>query len=1146
MAPLAWAMALGILVDRFWSPFETTTWTTFSAILGLLALILNRWRWVSNLSIFLAVLAIGGGYHHFRWTDLPDNHLAHFIDTDEPRPAWVQGVLIGVPTYRPAGNWPGSEGVTSTELAITAISDGQAWQAVSGKALLSIGGNRTDLRAGEPVEAAGSLARLAAPRNPGEPDRRLAPLAQGIRLRLTIGDSAGIWPDPEGESWPWSRWRGMARTWSYQQLIAKLDPKTAPMAAALLLGRRRGVDPDINDAFVRTGTTHLLAISGLHLQALAGALFLCCRLLGLRRKSSFALVLISSLAYATLVGWMPSVARSTAMTVGICLAGLLDRYSRPSNLLALAALLTLSINPAYLFQAGWQLSFLAVAVIFWVALPILRQLGIAAPDGELRIYALTLQRRSTVDPLDALERQLEPAWEAGLRMVWGGLASLLIVSVVVSIACAPLIAWWFHLVSPIGILLNVPLVPIITLAMLSAGATLPLSIAWNPLGQPMVWIYEQLISAAMFLVRWGESQPGAFVYVPSPPTWTLFAFYASLAFAAWTLVIQAPALLRRTSWALVAVFGVLIVALTFQAPGPERLAVDVLAVDHGLAVLIQGSDGRTILYDCGKMLDPGVGRRIIAPVLWSRGLTRIQEVILSHSDSDHYNGLPDLLERFTIEKVRISADFIQGDNPGATRLLETLRAQGVAIESISAGEQIDLGGGAIAEVLHPASGWLPGASGNDRSVVLDLSMEGRHLLLTGDLDGSGLAEILALPSRPFDAVLAPHHGGRSANPPWFYDWATPKVVTVSQARPRFGTRDPLDEAGLNDVRILRTWERGAILFRWEPSRLMVQGFLDQDQEQNHSSKIWVRGLVGFSGFLVGLTTWFLLVILEWGAWVLVVPGRRLASMVPLPAPWESIEIQASDGVKLRAWWRASDRASGRSAILLHGFGETGPALQDRADLLQRWGWNVLIPDARAFGRSDGDRASFGGREADDLLQWLDALAVRVGPELLPIAWGRSMGAAIALRAAAEQNHRLAALILEAPYADLERTLAAWLSRDRLPSGLAGAILWRSKMLAGVSLSHPRPIDLAPQIEAPVLILQGALDQVVAPGETQRLAQAFSHPPAIFQVAGAGHADVFSKGGPPMLEQIERFLTKASASGKKDDNRGQDDADSSGH
>src|SRR5206468_3490886 len=106
---------------------------------------------------------------------------------------------------------------------------------------------------------------------------------------------------------------------------------------------------------------------------------------------------------------------------------------------------------------------------------------------------------------------------------------------------------------------------------------------------------------------------------------------------------------------------------------------DVLAVGHGLAVIVQGNDGRVLLYDCGKLGDPKVGRKTIAPALWWRGLRRIDTIVLSHADSDHFNGLDDLLDRFAIGIVRVPPGFGGPDNPLAEELLERVRRKGVAL-----------------------------------------------------------------------------------------------------------------------------------------------------------------------------------------------------------------------------------------------------------------------------------------------------------------------------------------------------------------------------------------------------------------------------------------------------------------------------------
>ena len=157
---------------------------------------------------------------------------------------------------------------------LTAMNDGRRWRPVSGRALAIVAGDRGDVLGGEAIEAIGQVAAIAGPLNPGEFDYRHFLRGQGIDLRLTVDEPDGLRFDPGGAGSPSGRALGKLRAWSRERLVGGVDPRVEPLAAALLLGRREGVDPEVNDAFARTGTTHLLAISGLHMQVLAAALLI--------------------------------------------------------------------------------------------------------------------------------------------------------------------------------------------------------------------------------------------------------------------------------------------------------------------------------------------------------------------------------------------------------------------------------------------------------------------------------------------------------------------------------------------------------------------------------------------------------------------------------------------------------------------------------------------------------------------------------------------------------------------------------------------------------------------------------------------------------------------------------------------------------
>ncbi len=755
------------------------------------------------------------------------------------------------------------------------------------------------------------------------------------------------------------------------------------------------------------------------------------------------------------------------------------------------------------------------------------------------------------------------------------------------LAALPLVALRFHLVSPIGILLNVPLIPLTSAALLLSGLGLALSPLWVPLSIPPMWAAAVLLKLSRAIVFWGVAQPWGHSFVAGPPWGWVLVFYVVLGLAVvFSRTAARPAILgwlegRRVWWPLAAwVFPGWLLWSTFTARSPG-LEVEFLAVGHGLAVIIQTPDGQTILYDCGRMGDPTVGRRIIAPALWASRASRIDLVLLSHADSDHYGGLADLLDRFPITEVQAPPGFATGPNSGAIELINQVRSRGIPVRSIAAPFSWE-NGGVRFTVWHPSARWHLETSDNARSLVLDIAYLGRHLLLTGDLELLGLDELVLRPAPdpPPDVMLAPHHGGRSANPDWLYDWAKPQIVVVSQRPPPPRTNDALSQVALRGMSLLRTWQLGAIRLRWSDGGIDIRTFVGQKQAQADSEDLapngqgaqdrpprgivdsnrlpaWhahagVKLLAGLLGFALGAIACLVMAVVEIGAWALVMPSRSIKKEgehrhhAPEHSPGpdaQQIAVRAIDGVQLAARWfpLPGAKASGRTVLLLHGFAERSSDLEARrVAVLHRHGWNVASVDSRAYGQSEGLYSTFGGREAHDLRVWLDALSAqiaRLDPSLpfQPVLWGRSMGAAIAVRAAA-LDERIVALVLESPMVDLEASTAVLLRKRRLPfsRSLARLVVRRAGKLVGMPIHQPGPVETAARVVCSCLIVHGTLDVLVPIAEARRLADAFRGKPCWLDVAEAKHTDVLDVGGDPLLDQIAAFLDDVMTSGKPAD------------
>jgi competence protein ComEC len=221
--------------------------------------------------------------------------------------------------------------------------------------------------------------------------------------------------------------------------------------------------------------------------------------------------------------------------------------------------------------------------------------------------------------------------------------------------------------------------------------------------------------------------------------------------------------------------------------------------------------GQTLLYDAGRLGAPEGAARTIAAALWSKGITHLDAVVLSHSDADHYNALPELLERFSVGAVYVSPLMFEDETPALDYLKASLQRASVAVRTVSAGERLAAGPDCRLEVLHPPRRGVLGGD-NANSLVLAVEHAGRRVLLPGDLERPGLGALLAEEPLHCDVLLVPHHGSQASNPPGLAGWATPNWVVISGSR-RWDTEPIEAEYKAIGSRVLHTADLGAVRIR---------------------------------------------------------------------------------------------------------------------------------------------------------------------------------------------------------------------------------------------------------------------------------------------------------------------------------------------
>jgi competence protein ComEC len=802
--PLALLLTAGIVADRYADlPIGLSLLT---AVLGLVAWVVTRGNRSPGLPLVYlggAVLGVGAAYHH--WYRSIDANDVGTIATPDPQPARLRGKLDEEPVLI----WyPPNDGLrsfaranpTQTVLRVQERRDGTDWMPASGRVRMVIAGRPEEpLHVGDEVEAVGRLVAPPTPSNPGEFDYAEHLRDQQIRSLLLVQKTAdGVTRVAEGSSWSPAGWVASLRGRGDRALREAMPEGQAGVAAALLLGEGAAMSTEEWQQYIRTGVVHVLAISGQHLVILAGFLWFTLRVLGVRQSHGAWLVALVVFGYALLAGARPPVLRAAVMVGVACGSLILRRPALTANAFALAWIAVAIVNPSDLFDTGCQLSFLAVAVLYWG----------------------TRWLQHEPDPLERVIEASRPAWQRGLRGLARSIALSYAVTAVIWLAVAPLVAARYHLVSPIALLLGPPTVFLTTIALLAGFVLLFCAVACPLLVSPMASVTHWSLAACNGLVAAADRLPLQ-VYVGDIPEWWLWGFYVGLLGVLWLQPLRA-----RWRWAVPAGAAWLCVGLIAATARPtgNELRCTFLAVGHGGCAVIETPDGRTLLYDAGALGGPDVARRQIAPFLWQRGIRRIDDVFLSHADLDHFNALPGILERFAVGRVIYTPSFAEKSSAGVLTVLDALRRHGVPTLVVAVGSQLSASKVTL-DVLHPPSVGPEGAE-NERSLVLLVRHEGHSILLTGDLEKAGLDRVLNEPSPRPDIMMAPHHGSRLANTEALARWAQPRVVVSCQGPPRGRITEPYSSRG---ARYLGTWPHGAITIRSAPEALTVETFCTRER-----------------------------------------------------------------------------------------------------------------------------------------------------------------------------------------------------------------------------------------------------------------------------------------------------------------------------
>lgn len=793
VAAFAWS---GILLDRFTS-FPATAWLMLLivAAIGLpVCSRLPRWSirgsrlpWMGLLVMCLFAVR----HHHVTERYSEATVLSVLSDQAEPmilvgtidRPARLQRDPLDAVENWGDGGGIQTRGVFKTilQVSIETLRIGFQPEPFSGRVLVRVDGDCSSLMPGDRVKLMGQISLFSPPTNPGQ--RNVQDWAKENNLQCTLQvnglDDVQLL-DPTGAPDGISLWLRADRmiaelaASARESILRQVAPDQQGLALALVLGQRDLLDRATGELLLITGTAHLLSVSGLHLGILLLLAKTVAGLLRLPMKAQWVFLVAVTVFYVAITGGRPPVLRAAILLATVILSTAMARPHHAINSLSLAAILLASWMPTAVFSVGMQLSFLAVATLLTCGRPRGRGQTSASQSVELETQ------------FDELAQQSLGRTRRWLLWIASGVVTAIWYSGCVSVITLPIVWEQFNVVSPISVVVNVLLSPLMVIALSAGVATVLAGWVFGPLAIVPGWICSQVLTVMRWVIDVAADVPGGHYWLPSPAIFWVLMYYVVLlvVLAAW------PSGRRRTPLMLWS--SVWFATAWWTATTPSNLPTGTyeatfVDVGHGTATILRPSQNETWLYDCGWLGNFHQTSQKVDDVLWSMGVTQLRGIVLSHADTDHFNALPGLVKRFSVGCIITPPGMLAGDGTMLARTRAVIQDHGIPVYevnrdgSLATQLNVDTAPSWLTDVrvLHPPAILLD-ASDNANSVVLEINHDGRCLLLPGDLEPPGTAVLISTPRpRPGGVMMAPHHGSLHMDAEAVLQWARPLETVVS-------------------------------------------------------------------------------------------------------------------------------------------------------------------------------------------------------------------------------------------------------------------------------------------------------------------------------------------------------------------------------
>lgn len=589
-----------------------------------------------------------------------------------------------------------------------------------------------------------------------------------------------------------------------------LGDKNAGSLSAMVLGDKRGLDEEIKELYQENSISHLLSISGLHISLLGGAVFLFLR----RLKVSFSFPLITSsiilIIYGAFTGFSVSTSRAIVMMSVLFISFVIGKsYDLPSGL-ALAALILIVMNHRVIYQSGFLLSFFAVIGIFYI-MPEL-----------LYIFKVDIYHKRGIIK--------------GLHLLLASIIS----SISILLATLPIVLNNFYEVSLTGILLNIIVIPLMSLVVITGLLGGFVALVSEILGSFLLGITHYILNLYTLFCRLGDRLTFLRLIIGKPDKWQIVLYYLIL-----VIVFYFLALKRRenkleslknnlsegynTSKRIVVTGLMIFTSFLIIAYKPREFSINMLDIGQGDCFVVNDGNNDIYISDCGSTTVQNVGKTRLLPFLKSKGWGKVDTIFISHMDKDHVNGVNDLLKcaEITIGRIIISASY-KSDKLNCAELeelKERAKMRDIKLFYMKKGDEI-VGKDISFRCIYP-TGEEDIKDQNEASIVMRMDYKGLSMLFTGDIAGSTEEKIIEGSDEDIldcDILKVCHHGSKNSSTDDFLKKVSPKLYLISCGlMNRYGHphRDALSRMTEEGGRILRTDHMGGTQIKLADGKFII-------------------------------------------------------------------------------------------------------------------------------------------------------------------------------------------------------------------------------------------------------------------------------------------------------------------------------------